>query len=321
MRSGNGRHRRPRQTPRIVVAAGVTGASVAIPFIGATSASATSNAAWDKIATCESGGSWSANSGNGYFGGLQITQNNWDAYGGKKYAPRPDLASRMEQISVAERLLAAQGPLVWASCAVDAGIGQDDTPAPSDTDTAATEDPVAPSPDGQGTDEPSAEVSPTATTTPSPDASPTGEPTADTTRDTERSQTPPSATTSPTADPSATDRVERPTGDQSLTTPGTTGGAPRHAAPRSPEGEPAAERPSRGGGKHRAPDRVQDQDQDRGQRPADYTVAPGDSLSAIAADHDSPGGWRDLYDANRDTIGDDPDLIIPGQRLLLPGGE
>jgi LysM repeat protein len=50
-----------------------------------------------------------------------------------------------------------------------------------------------------------------------------------------------------------------------------------------------------------------------------YTVEPGDTLSAIARDHDTEGGWPKLYAANRKTVGSDPDLILPGQKLTLSG--
>jgi uncharacterized protein YabE (DUF348 family) len=71
---------------------------------------------WDAVAACESGGDWSINTGNGFYGGLQFTISTWDAYGGQSYAPRADLASRDAQISVAERVLAAQGPGAWPVC-------------------------------------------------------------------------------------------------------------------------------------------------------------------------------------------------------------
>lgn len=77
MRSGNGRHRRPRQVPALVVTAGVTGSALALPLLAATNATAADTATWDKVAECESGGSWSANSGSGAYGGLQFTQEEW----------------------------------------------------------------------------------------------------------------------------------------------------------------------------------------------------------------------------------------------------
>lgn len=71
---------------------------------------------WDAIAACESGGNWQANTGNGHYGGLQFTQSSWVAAGGLEYAPRADLATRAEQIAVAERLADLQGMSAW-SCA------------------------------------------------------------------------------------------------------------------------------------------------------------------------------------------------------------
>ncbi|MGK5632388.1 transglycosylase family protein, partial [Streptomyces sp. URMC 123] len=126
MRSGNGRHRRPRQAPALFVAAGVTGASIAMPLLAASGAQAADAQTWDRVANCESGGVWSANTDNGYYGGLQMTQQTWEAFGGRDYAPRPDLASRSQQIAVAERVLAARGPdKAFPGCAVNAGLAKD----------------------------------------------------------------------------------------------------------------------------------------------------------------------------------------------------
>ncbi len=122
MGSANGRHRRPRQAPAIVVAAGVTGSAIAIPLLGASGAHAADSATWDRVAECESGGTWSADLGNGHYGGLQLTQETWSAYGGTEFAPRADLASRSQQISVAEKVLDDQGPKAWPSCAVISGL-------------------------------------------------------------------------------------------------------------------------------------------------------------------------------------------------------
>ncbi|WP_231157572.1 transglycosylase family protein [Streptomyces sp. CNZ748] len=71
---------------------------------------------WDAIARCESGGNWKANTGNGHYGGLQFSQSSWVAAGGLKYARRADLATRKEQIAVAERLAELQGLSAW-TCA------------------------------------------------------------------------------------------------------------------------------------------------------------------------------------------------------------
>jgi len=71
---------------------------------------------WSGVAQCESGGNWSINTGNGYYGGLQFSPSTWSAYGGGAYAPRADLASPAEQIAVAERVLVGQGVGAWPTC-------------------------------------------------------------------------------------------------------------------------------------------------------------------------------------------------------------
>lgn len=80
------------------------------------------DAVWDRLAQCESGGNWSINTGNGYYGGLQFSLGTWAGYGGTAYAARPDLASRVEQIAVAERLRAARGYAPWPACAAKLGL-------------------------------------------------------------------------------------------------------------------------------------------------------------------------------------------------------
>ncbi|AJT66629.1 Resuscitation-promoting factor Rpf1 [Streptomyces lydicus] len=127
-----GKHRRPSKAVRIATLAGVAGAAVAVPMMGATSASAASVATWDKVAQCESGGNWSINTGNGYYGGLQFSNSSWAAAGGTQYAARADLATKAQQIAAAEKLLAIQGPGAW-SCA---GAGNLTAGGPSpDVDT------------------------------------------------------------------------------------------------------------------------------------------------------------------------------------------
>ncbi len=87
----------------------------------APSVSASDGGVWDRIAACESGGNWSINTGNGYYGGLQFTQSTWNAYGGQSYASRADLASRDAQITVAQRVQASQGWGAWPVCSYKAG--------------------------------------------------------------------------------------------------------------------------------------------------------------------------------------------------------
>lgn len=77
-----------------------------------------SGGVWDRVATCESGGNWSTNTGNGFYGGLQFTMQSWRGVGG---TGRPDQASREEQISRAEKLQAVQGFGAWPVCSRKAG--------------------------------------------------------------------------------------------------------------------------------------------------------------------------------------------------------
>lgn len=68
---------------------------------------------WDRIAQCESGGNWSINTGNGYYGGLQFAASTWAAYGGTAYAPTANLATRDQQITIANKVYAASGLSAW----------------------------------------------------------------------------------------------------------------------------------------------------------------------------------------------------------------
>ncbi|MFI6700174.1 transglycosylase family protein [Streptomyces sp. NPDC050509] len=100
----------------------MAGSAIAIPLLGAGAASAADGSTWDHVAECESGGTWSADLGNGYYGGLQMSQEIWDEFGGADYAARPDLASRSQQIAVAEKVFEAQGAQAWSSCAGVSGL-------------------------------------------------------------------------------------------------------------------------------------------------------------------------------------------------------
>ncbi|MDX3378172.1 transglycosylase family protein [Streptomyces sp. ME02-6991-2A] len=122
--NSKGKHRRPSKTVRFATLAGITGAAVVVPLMGATNASAASVETWDAVAQCESGGNWSINTGNGYYGGLQFSQSSWAAAGGTQYASRADLASKDQQIATAEKLLDLQGPGAWA-CAGAGGLTND----------------------------------------------------------------------------------------------------------------------------------------------------------------------------------------------------
>ncbi|WP_302904310.1 transglycosylase family protein [Streptomyces venezuelae] len=288
MRSGNGRHRRPRQAPALVVAAGVTGSAMALPLLATGSASAADAATWDRVAECESGGQWSANFGNGMYGGLQFTQDSWERHGGLAYAPSPDLASRAQQIAVAEKAL-AKGSNDWATCAPIAGLTNDGTapgvdPGPANLPKA----PTGPVPESNWT-------------TGLPGASGTA---ADATKQAGEATTAPGAGTGKHRGEAAPEESGKPDSSSE---------SGRHASSANnltekPLNTPSADAAKKSG----ATDSQGNSDA--------YTVQPGDSLSDIAQENELPGGWTALYDANRQIVGVDPDLILPGQSLDLTNG-
>lgn len=77
---------------------------------------------WDTLAQCESTGNWSINTGNGFHGGLQFHPQTWTAYGGGEYAPYAYMATREEQIAIAEKVQAAQGWGAWPACTAKMGL-------------------------------------------------------------------------------------------------------------------------------------------------------------------------------------------------------
>ncbi|MEE1742738.1 transglycosylase family protein [Streptomyces sp. BE147] len=219
--AANGRHRKyqPSRINRASLTVTVGGAGIALPLIAAAPAGAASSDVWEKVAACEATGNWHINSGNGHYGGLQFTGSTWAAYGGTAFAARADLATRDQQIAVAEKVLDGQGPGAWPTCSVQAGLTR-------------------------GGDAP--EVAPQAA------------------------------------------------GSRPVQAP------KKAASPRQPRTGTASASPTAVPGERES-----------------YTVASGDSLSGIAATERLRGGWQGLYEANRTVVGDNPDLIFPGQRLNL----
>jgi resuscitation-promoting factor RpfA len=129
------RHRAQTKSLRraaIVVAAT---AAVAAPLSATTgpSASAATDQTWNRLAGCESGGNWHINTGNGYYGGVQFSESTWLAYGGGHYAHRADLASRSEQITIAEKVLKGQGWGAWPACSARLGLTAADAHASNST--------------------------------------------------------------------------------------------------------------------------------------------------------------------------------------------
>lgn len=309
---------------------------MALPLLATGSASAADASTWDRVAECESGGQWSANFGNGMYGGLQFTQDSWERNGGLAYAPSPDLASRAQQIAVAEKAL-AKGSTEWATCAPIAGLTNDGKgtgvdPGPTSVPKAPT-GPVAESNRTDGLPAGSADAAgeaKTATAVPSPvapgtpgtpDASVTpgvpvtpGTPTTPGTPD--ESVTPGTPVSPDGAEgdvPSATPGSGKHRGEaapEETGKPGSSGESGRHASSTDKLAENASSTPSADGAKNSNATDSQDTS-------GAYTVQPGDSLSDIAQSNELPGGWTALYDANRQTVGADPDLILPGQSLEL----
>jgi hypothetical protein len=113
----SGRHRKPTTSAVSVAKIAFTGAVLGSGSLAlAGQAGAATDGEWDQVAHCESGGNWAINTGNGYQGGLQFTQGTWSAHGGGQYAPSAQMATKEQQIAVAERVLATQGKHAWPVC-------------------------------------------------------------------------------------------------------------------------------------------------------------------------------------------------------------
>jgi nucleoid-associated protein YgaU len=96
--------------------------SSGIGLVGVKPAEAAATTVWDRVAQCESGGNWKINTGNGFYGGVQFAAGTWKAYGGNTYANQAHLATKAEQIAIARRVLAGQGPGAWPVCSRRAGL-------------------------------------------------------------------------------------------------------------------------------------------------------------------------------------------------------
>ena len=113
----SGRHRKPTSSAKNVAKIAFTGAVIGGSGLAlAGQAGAATDGEWDTVARCESGGNWAINTGNGYQGGLQFSPSTWSGHGGGEYAPAAHMATKEEQIAVAERVLATQGRGAWPVC-------------------------------------------------------------------------------------------------------------------------------------------------------------------------------------------------------------
>ena len=118
-----------RRTAAALAIGGVAAATMSMP-----AANAVDSATWDALAQCESGGNWSINTGNGFYGGLQFTQQSWTGVG---MSGSPATATREQQIEAGERLLAIQGWGAWPACSAKLGL-YGKTGAASTSTTATT---------------------------------------------------------------------------------------------------------------------------------------------------------------------------------------
>ncbi|MFF9116872.1 transglycosylase family protein [Streptomyces massasporeus] len=313
MLSGNGRHRRPRQAPALLVAAGVTGSAIAIPLLGASGASAADGTTWDRVADCETGGAWSQNSGNGYYGGLQLSQEDWENHGGLDYAASADLASRSQQIAVAERILADQGVGAWRTCGLLSGLEQGKGADSGASGSSDSSDPT----DSSGLLD-SLGSSPSASPSSSPSSSPDTE---DEKAKSDKSRESADSTSrdkesgsSPSATPESGEAGDARQGDESSAL--TDAGSGRHRGPSADESLPSdSGRADESTGRHASRGAEGSGDAIQG----NYIVGVGDSLWSIADSLDVSGGWHALYEGNEKAVGSDPDLILPGEKLTVEG--
>ena len=115
--------------------------------VGAPSQADEAKSVWDRVAACESSGDWSINTGNGYYGGLQFSLRTWKAFGGEGM---PHEASREEQIRIAQKTLAVQGPGAWPTCGKKAGLTKENGAA----DDGRADEPKKDEPKDEPTEEP-----------------------------------------------------------------------------------------------------------------------------------------------------------------------
>ncbi|ORA27312.1 transglycosylase family protein [Mycobacterium aquaticum] len=147
----SGRHRKPTtsSSAKNVAKIAVTGVALAGGSLAlASQASAATDGEWDTVARCESGGNWAINTGNGYQGGLQFSPSTWSAHGGGQYAPAANMATKDQQIAVAERVLASQGKGAWPVCGhgLSSATPRNVVNQPQPLDNASVNAPDAPAP-------------------------------------------------------------------------------------------------------------------------------------------------------------------------------
>jgi hypothetical protein len=101
----------------VSAAVAIAGLIVAVSTAPATGSAHADPVDWEAIAQCESGGNWAADTGNGAYGGLQITLPTWEANSGAQWSALPSTAMPEEQVLVGQQIMATQGPRAWPRCA------------------------------------------------------------------------------------------------------------------------------------------------------------------------------------------------------------
>ncbi len=311
--SGRGRHRKPSNSARNFGLATVPFVA-ALPMLTASPASADKASAWDRLASCESGGNWGINTGNGYYGGVQFAHGTWTGNGGGKFASRADLATRQEQIIIASRVLDNSGWGPWPACSSRLGLGSADR-----REALATAARYRDEMTGAGTkaDDRKANQQQKAADQKAADQKAADQKAADQ-KAADQKAADQKAADQKAADQKAADQkaADQKAADQ------------KAADERADAQRKAADEAAAGANQDRAADRrtednrVSTERASRGKHrkaaaPEVYVVRRGDTLSAIARARDLPGGWENLYSINRDTIGRNPGLIFPGQRLTV----
>ncbi|MFF8533222.1 transglycosylase family protein [Streptomyces sp. SAS_267] len=280
----------------------MTGSAIVIPLLAAASASAADGTTWDRVAQCESGGAWSADQSNGYYGGLQLDQENWEAHGGLDYAPRADQASRSQQIAVAEKVLAAKGLAAWPTCGPLSGLSKDSAGVSVDTGVAGDS--------SNGEDESGSYVSSGLATAPS--ASPSDDSSASSGSDDS------SDAAGSTAEPSASQSSD---GSDTATGKGGESAKPgQKEASSSP-----SDAPSTGTGRHRGGDAAESAtgraDSTAGRHAASaaedtaYVADVIDNLWKVSDELGLDGGWADLPAADTAPTDSGPGLVVPGRSI------
>lgn len=131
------------KTFKKILGGGMAAATLAGGALVAQAPAAFAQSDWDRLAECESGGNWSINTGNGYYGGLQFSQSSWEAAGG---SGSPAGASKSEQIRVAENLLQMQGWGAWPSCSAQLGLSGSPSGTPASAPAQQEQAPVQEAP-------------------------------------------------------------------------------------------------------------------------------------------------------------------------------